>query len=204
MQDKDALWFLQMLYPICDPKESGIEGDNRVPYYSHVTACTNIYAVGEKGWGGGRGHTYHNVSEAELVRWTGVQIRHGAREGRSGGYHQRWSPDDSNFDALIANNMTPSPFRQINPVFKLNNNLTSPQPGQEGYDPCAKYDHIFMATCHNMNYATEYADMDYAVDESTWGFMGYMGECGGRLRNKPKGKGECVLSKSITAIFGIL
>ncbi len=35
-----------------------------------------------------------------------------------------------------------------------------------------------------MNYVTRSADMDGTIDESTWGFGGYMGECGGRLMGK--------------------
>ena len=53
-----------------------------------------------------------------------------------------------------------------------------------------RYDPIFKVMCHNMNYFTQKADEDFGVDESTWGFMGYSGECGGRLMNKMVSKGE--------------
>ena len=43
--------------------------------------------------------------------------------------------------------------------------------------------------CHNMNHVTLRAELDMATDESTWGFMGFMGNADGRLMNKPVGKG---------------
>ncbi len=61
--------------------------------------------------------------------------------------------------------------------------------GNPGYDPAAKFDLIFRTMVHNMNHFTLKAEMDAAVDESTWGFMGFMGDIGGRLQNKPVGKG---------------
>ncbi len=192
MKGNDAFWFFQMLFPVCNPEDSTIEGDDRMPYFSHGRQCTNIYAVGQRNWGGGVGHEFRNVTEAELVNWTGVSVRHGAREGNPGSIHQRWSPDDPNFDPLIANNVKITRFKQIKAVFKLNNNFLSPPRGSDGFDPCDKYNHIYKAMCHNMNYVMEYADMDFAIDESTWGFSGYSGDCGGRLLNKPKGKGQYI------------
>ena len=193
MQGKDAFFFLQLLFPVCNPADSTVDGDDRIPYFSHARGCTNIYAIGEKNWGGGVGHEFRLVTEAELVRWTGIQIRHGAREGRPGSLHQRWSPDDANFDQVIAENMTASRFRQIKACFKLNNNFLSAARGDDDYNPCNKYDHIVKAMCHNMNYVTQYADFDYVIDKTTWGFSGYSGECGGRLQNKPVGKGMFAL-----------
>ena len=60
---------------------------------------------------------------------------------------------------------------------------------KEGYNPAAKYDLIFRTLCHNMNYMTLREELDVAGDESTWGFAGYMADAGGRLMNKPVGKG---------------
>jgi hypothetical protein len=40
-----------------------------------------------------------------------------------------------------------------------------------------------------MNNVTKRGDMDVTLDESTWGFGGYSGECGGRLINKPVARG---------------
>ena len=187
--EKDPLFFFQLLLPICNPKLSGIEGDDRIPYFTHVRTCTNMYAVGQKGWGGGYGHEYKLTNEAEMVNWTGVSIRHGAREGNPGSYHTRWCKDDPNYDEMIARSMTSSRFQQVKSVFKLNDNVASPKRGMEGYDPASKYDHIYKTMCHNMNYVTDKADLDCGIDESTWGFSGYCGDAGWRLKNKPKAKG---------------
>ena len=187
--ERDPLFFLTCLLPICDPQRSGIEGDNRMLFFTHARACTNIYSVGAKGWGGGYGHDFKNAQEAELVNWMGVTIRHGAREGTPGSLHCRWDKGDPNYDEIIDGSITYSRFKQLKSVFKLNNNCTEPERGTDGYDPCSKYDHIYKAMCHNMNFVTKYADFDFGIDESTWGFSGYCGEVGGRLMNKPKDKG---------------
>ena len=185
----EPLFFLQLLLPICNPKLSGIDGDDRIPYFTHVCACTNSYAVGQKDWGGGYGHRYENTDEAEMVNWTGVTIRHGARMGTPGSLHTRWCKDDPEFDQIIHDSITPSRWKQLKSVFKLNHNMMSPKKGMEGYDPASKYDHIFQAVVHNMNYCTKYADLDAALDESSWPFSGYCGDAGGRLKNKPMDKG---------------
>jgi hypothetical protein len=41
--------------------------------------------------------------------------------------------------------------------------------------------------CHNLNYITNWVELDVAGDESTWG--GFMANARGRLMNKPEGKG---------------
>ena len=160
-----------------------------MPFFSTVTTHTNGYAVIEKGWGRGYGHALKLVMETDLVHWVGVPIRHGARDGSASSLHRRWMVDDVDYDPIIANNMTMSRWRQIKSVLKLNNNLSTPGRDKEGYDPAAKYDLIFRTLCHNMNYITLQAELDVAGDESTWGFAGYMADAGGRLMNKPVGKG---------------
>ncbi len=98
----------------------------------------------------------------------GAPIWHGARDGSASRLHRRWLLNDAYYDNIIANNMTLMRWRQIKGVFKLNNNLTTPGRGKEGYDPEAKYDLIFCTLCHNMNYFTLWAELDNAADESTW------------------------------------
>jgi hypothetical protein len=180
----DPIFFLQLLLPICNPKCSGVDGDERMPFFTTVTANTNGYAISEKGCGSGYGHEFKLVTKQELVRWLGVTIRHGARDGNAGTHHRRWLTDGADYDRIIANNMTLTQWRQIKGVFKLNNNLTTPIRGNPGYDPASKYDLIFWILCHNMNHITLWAELDLAGDESTWGFMGFMGIMGCRLMNK--------------------
>ncbi len=143
----------------------------------------------EKGWGGGYSHEFKLVTKQDLVCWVGAPIQHGARDGSTSSLHRRWLLDNAHYNNIIANNMTLMQWHQIKGVFKLNNNLTTPGCGKEGYDPAAKYDLIFCTLCHNMNYFTLWVELDNAADESTWGFGSYMGNAGGWLMNKPVGKG---------------
>jgi hypothetical protein len=62
--------------------------------------------------------------------------------------------------------------------------------GQDGYDPCVKYDYIYWCWVHNMNYMTKHANADSTIDKTTWGLTGYSGDAGGRLMNNPKCKGN--------------
>lgn len=105
---------------------------------------------------------------------------------------KRWSKDDRRYDAMIEESMTLSRWKQIKQFFKLNNNVQSGKKGEDGFDPCNKYDFIYKVLIHNMNYVTRYADQDGTIDESTWGFGGYSGDCGGRLKNKPVSRGKCL------------
>ena len=72
-----------------------------MPFFTHARACTNMYAYGPRGWGGGYGHDFKNVQEAELVHWMGATIRHGAREGTPGSLHTRWDKGDPNMTSLF-------------------------------------------------------------------------------------------------------
>ena len=184
----DPLFFFNLLFPFGSPSASGIEDDHRMPYFSNVAICTNIYAC-MKGGGIGLGHSWSPVSVMEMVHWTAVPIRHGALEGNPGTLLLRWKIGDARADHLIYDNMTKGRWEQIKRYFKLNVNYEEASKGKEGYDPCAKYDFIFKCLIHNMNYCTSKADLDITIDESTWGFAGYCGEAGGRLTKKPVSKG---------------
>ena len=41
---KDALFFLQLLLSMCDPKLLVVEDDPRIPFYTSVAKFTNSYA----------------------------------------------------------------------------------------------------------------------------------------------------------------
>ena len=189
MNEKDAFFFLQLLLPVGDTSESNVPGgDGRMPFFTHASQLTNTYAFGEKGWGNDYGHKYTPTSAKELVHWVAVPIRHGARGGKPSEVHTRWMVNDTEYDSDIANSITHSRYKQLKSTFKLNNNMTAVKKGQLGYDPACKYDYIYQAVCHNMNYFTKYASLDLAGDESTWGFAGF-GEVVSRLINKPYSKG---------------
>ena len=94
--------------------------------------------------------------------------------------------DDAHFDLLVYNMMSYSHWRSIKQLLKLNNNLTdTKKKGDDRYDPCCKYDFIYKVLVHNMNNVSISADLDATVDESTWGFGGFRGNCGQWLKNKP-------------------
>jgi hypothetical protein len=139
--------------------------------------------------GSGMGHEWNPTSTTELVHWSGVPIRHGSLGGRPHTSHARWRPNDPRFDSVIADNISNSCWVMIKKYFNLNNNLADPKRGMEKYDPCGKFDLIYKVMVHNMNYVTKRADSDGTIDESSWGFGGYMAECGGRLIGKKVPKG---------------
>ena len=62
MKGKDAFWFIQMLFPVCNPSKSTVEGDCQIPYFSHVHQCTNMYAVGGNNLGGEVGHDFKTTT----------------------------------------------------------------------------------------------------------------------------------------------
>jgi hypothetical protein len=160
-----------------------------MPYFTHASRCTNIYASAQGG-GSGVGHEWTNASAPELVKWTAIPIYNGALDGNAGSINARWDKSDGRFNAEISKAMSKTRWRDIKHNFKLNNNyLYTKKKGDDGYDPTSKYDLPYKALIHNMNNVTKRGDMDVTLDESTWGFGGYSGECGGRLINKPVARG---------------
>ena len=59
MLDGDALFFQQLLTPLCDPSMSGIDGDPRMGFYCDVSDFTGSYAFSKKKLSGGRRSTIH-------------------------------------------------------------------------------------------------------------------------------------------------
>jgi len=176
----DPLFFYQMIFPFCNPSESGVE---------NVSVFTNMYAFW-KGAGSGYGLNFLPVAIPELVHWTAVPIRNGALDGKSATLFHRWRVGDPRYDALIAETMQLHRWKQVKRFFKLSMGIEEKKRGTVGYDPCVKYDYIYCCLIHNMNYVTQNADLDITIDETTWGFSGYSGDAGGRLMNKPVSKGE--------------
>jgi hypothetical protein len=186
MKDCDALFFYQLLFPIGDPKRSGVKDDGRMPYYTDVTNFTNIYGASEFGMAGTYGHKFKPVTLEEVVRFDGIVHRHGVRGGGPG-IHLRWDPTDSDYDDTVYNVMSHTRFLQIKRMYKLNNNFTAPKRNQPGYDPAYKYDMVYKTPINNVNWVTEKAGLDLCGDETTWGFGGY-GEPGSGLVSRIMGK----------------
>jgi hypothetical protein len=181
----DPLFLYQMLFPITDPKHTSIQGNGRTSYFSMALVCTNVYAAA-RGAGSGVGQDWVGVTTPELVKWTACPLHNGALDGKPSTLTAWWKRDDPwYYDSCMDNSISVTHFKMIKQFFKLNNNLMDAKKGDAGYNPCAKYDFIYKVLIHNMNYVTQRADLDATIDESTWGFGGFSGECGGRLINKP-------------------
>eukprot|EP00957_Ditylum_brightwellii_P040482 3063782-Ditylum_brightwellii.AAC.1 len=56
MKDRDALFFCQLLFPICDASKSNVNGDSRKNFYTDVAHVTNQYAL-DKGLFSGYGQS---------------------------------------------------------------------------------------------------------------------------------------------------
>ena len=89
MIEGDALFFYQLLLPICDPKRSVIQGDYRQPFCSEVKRFTNLY-VYVIGLVGLYGHKFKPFELHELVHFDGVVVKDGVRGGIVGEMYRRW------------------------------------------------------------------------------------------------------------------
>ena len=76
------MFFYQMLFLFCNPTESGIKDDHRMPYYFKTTGFTNMYAYW-KGASSEYGHEFPPMSITEMVHWTAVPVRNGALDRKS-------------------------------------------------------------------------------------------------------------------------
>jgi hypothetical protein len=134
--------------------------------------------------GAGLGHEWTPTTIDEIVHRSSVAICHGSLDGRPHTIHACWCPNYPCFDPVIADSISNSQWVMIKKYFKLNSNLLEPKRGMPNYNPCSKYVYTCKVLLHNMNYVTHRADMDGTIYKSTWGFGGYMGECGGCVMGK--------------------
>ena len=128
-QETDALFFHQLILPICNPEKLGIPNDPRKAYYSEVERFTN----GSKSWSGSGGsyvHSWKNVNLKELTNFDGILVRDGVLGGSQGAQHRRWEVNGPCYDPSIANVMTLARFGEIKRSLKLCNNYEAPKRGQ--------------------------------------------------------------------------
>jgi hypothetical protein len=118
VQNCDALFFFQLLWPICEPSRSGVEGDTRIPFFTLVEQYTNIYNF-MTGQGGTYGHKWNNVVAAELLHFFGILVRDGVLGGSHGALDQRWNPHSPMYCHDIAQSMTLTRFGEIKRNIKL-------------------------------------------------------------------------------------
>jgi len=185
MQNCDALFFYQLLFPMCDPKRSGIDDDPRKPFYSSVEMFSNVYAM-SLGLGGSYGHNFRTINLPELVNFDGVVVRDGVRGGSNGAIYRRWMKC-ADFDDFVSDSISYRRWIQLKRVYKLCNNSESPKRGQEGYNPAYKYDMLYDVLFSNVRAVSKRAELDMCGDETTWGHEGF-GEAGSGLTGRIMGK----------------
>ena len=173
MQMCDALFFYQLLLPVCNPKKSGVPNDPRIAFYSEVLNHSNLYACSLGLVGGQYSHAFKAIKIQELVHWDGILFCDGALGGSNGAIYQRWLIGETMYDAAIHDTMSYDRFLQIKRTYKLCNNYSAAQKGDPKYNPAYKYDLIFKAMVHNCNAVTKYADSDLCGDETTFPHNGY-------------------------------
>jgi hypothetical protein len=70
---EDCVFFYQLILLFCPPDMSDIVDDGQMPYFSHISMFTNVYAS-TSGGGIRMGHDWQSLTVPELVRWTPVPI----------------------------------------------------------------------------------------------------------------------------------
>ena len=186
MESVDALFFFQLLLPLCDPAQSGVEDDPRIAYYTDVEGFTNASKC-LSGTGVSYGHTWTQTNACELLQHDAILIYDGVLGGSKGALYRRWDPDSCLYNKDIANAMTLTRFGELKRNKKLCLNQAAPKRDQPGYDPAYKYDLPFKVFTHNTNAISKKADETLAADETTWGHGGY-GETGSGICIKLTGK----------------
>ena len=163
MQRKDALFFYQLLLPLCDPKHSGIEDDPRVDYYESVSMHTNVYAAGVLKLGT-RGHHFKQTNAEELVNWDGIVARNNNKDlGAS------WIMEKSNYyDEVIADTMSYRRWLEIKRCMKLCPYFSEKDRTTSDYDPTQKYRLIWDVFVKNLNKFVKRGGTDVTIDETTW------------------------------------
>ena len=99
MKDNDALFFY-LLFPICNPKISGLEGDERMGFFQDVNRFTNLCALRDLRLGGNYGHPCTQTVPKDIVHFFGVNLRAGAL-GLNKNLHLRWDRTDPCHDIDI-------------------------------------------------------------------------------------------------------
>ena len=151
LNKKDFLFFLQLVLPLGDPEKSGVEEDDRLPFYSKVKQWSNLYAY-QIGLGGSYGDEFSkSVSLKEILHHDGYIVRDGVRGGSSGAIYRHWQIGTDYHDN-IAMSITFRRWLQIKRIKKLCNNDPAPKQGQPNYAPAYKYDYIFKVLVHSIRF----------------------------------------------------
>ena len=94
MKTCDALFFFQVIWPMCHPSKSDIVNDPRVPYLTSVESFTKNHKFSTS-HSGSYGHKWMNFVIIELVRFNGILARGGIIGGINGTLYELWNPNSS-------------------------------------------------------------------------------------------------------------
>jgi hypothetical protein len=84
MVSKDALFFHQLLLPMCAPSKSSIPEYGRQTYYTSMMNWNIVMYAIEAKYNSCYGHAFKNPQLDKLVHFDGVVIRGGVKGGRKG------------------------------------------------------------------------------------------------------------------------
>ena len=131
---KDALFFYQILPPVCDVNKYGIVDDPRQNYFSGVENFSAQFSFNIRLLGF-YGHNFKVPTIGELVNFGGVVILDGVRGGINGELYRRWKYNGSGFYEEILNRINIWRWLQIKRVIKLCNNKDALNCGETNYYP---------------------------------------------------------------------
>ena len=115
---------------MCDTYFSGIREDKRLPYYSEVDKCLNLYAY-QIVIGGSYGRCFKLVKIPGIVFHYGFIVRGAVRGGTSGAIYRPWQMS-ADYDYDIVQGMNYWCWIQIKKGQKLCNDDTATSKVQEG------------------------------------------------------------------------
>ena len=127
------------------------------------------------------GHKIQEVQLPEYVHFDGCLVRDGVRGGGDGAIYRRWQDNTSASDNYIQDSISLQRWHQLKRILKLNNNDRAIKRGEEGYNPCYKYDMIYDVIIKNTIAITKKGGLDLTGDETSWGHQGYGEKGGGNL-----------------------
>ena len=129
----DALFFYQLILPICNPQFSGIQEDPRKSYYQEVERCTNTSKL-QSGFGVSYGHHWTLTSAKELVNLDGILVHDGVLGSTQGALYRRWDQKSPCYSKDIASAMTLTRCGELRRSMKLCINGNAPKRGQRKYE----------------------------------------------------------------------
>jgi hypothetical protein len=185
--NKDAFFFWQLLFPVCDPKMSGIVDDPRLPFYSEVAKWTNKYVASIGTMFSDYVHQFNPITAREMLHFDMAVVRDGVLGGMDSAIYRRWKVGESSCDPEIVQAITHTRWLGVKKVYKLCNNDCAPPKDHANYDPAYKYDYIYKCLVGNTNAITQKAELDLCGDETTCGHGGFE-EAGSGILARRQGK----------------